>query len=367
MTESEQRIIDGTAWDEFCDSLKAAGQLIQRPDGPTDAFNRAEGYRYLTRLLRGACESFVEFSDPSFPTLRCPCHETIKMGADNPDNYYMSCPLNPALEYKLVGQRGTVDYLGFGSVANRYATGGGMQTAAYLDAQDMEFAEDGSFEVIISSREHPGNWLEMDADTNQLNVRQTFQDRINEVRAEVKIERLDQVAGPKILTAEKMDKALGQVAQFMHGTGGLFAGWAESFIPITNEIPPADQGFCQAIGGDPNIYYFHSAWQLADDECLLIEAPTVPECQTWNFQLDNWWMESLDYRYHTVHINKHTAHYESDGSVKLVIAHTDPGHPNWVETTGHNDGTMCWRWIRADENPPLKIRVLKLADLPAAL
>ena len=41
----------------------------------------------------------------------------------------------------------------------------------------------------------------------------------------------------------------------------------------------------------------------------MIEADKIPECQTWNFQLDNWWMESLDYRYHTIHLNKHTASY----------------------------------------------------------
>ena len=33
-----------------------------------------------------------------------------------------------------------------------------------------------------------------------------------------------------------------------------------------NELPPADQAYCQLIGGDPNIFYFHSAWKLAEDE-----------------------------------------------------------------------------------------------------
>ena len=49
-------------------------------------------------------------------------------------------------------------------------------------------------------------------------------------------------------------------------------------------------------------------------------------------------MESLDYRHHTIHVNKHTAHYESDGSVRVVVSHTDPGVPNWIETAGHQYG-----------------------------
>ena len=153
--------------------------------------------------------------------------------------------------------------------------------------------------------------------------------------------------------------------QFVKNTTGLFEGWAEGFLPTTNEVAPADQGFCQAIGGDPNIYYFHSAWELADDEALVIEAEDIPDCQTWNFVLQNWWMESLDYRYHKIHFNKHTASYESDGRVKIIVAHQKPNHPNWVETAGHNNGTLCWRWIGAERHPPVAARVVKFADLSA--
>ena len=57
-------------------------------------------------------------------------------------------------------------------------------------------------------------------------------------------------------------------------------------------------------------------------------------------------MESLDYRYFTICINKASAHYEEDGSVKVVVAHSDPGLPNWINTCGHSEGTMLWRWYR---------------------
>ena len=97
---------------------------------------------------------------------------------------------------------------------------------------------------------------------------------------------------------------------------------------------------------------------MQPEEALLIEVKP-PECEAWNFQLDNHWMESLDYRYFRVTINKHTATYEPDGSLKLIVAHEDPGHANWIETTGHQQGTMCFRWIRADEHPQPRCRVVK--------
>ena len=361
---AQERVNSGQAWADFCDGLKEAGELVNAHKAPTDAFNRAEGYRYLTRMLRAGLESFLEYGDSAFPVLRCPVHETIKMGADNPDNFYQSAPINPEYDYRITGTRGTVDYLGFGTVINRYSSGGGMKTDGFLDSMDMDIEEDGTLEIIVSQREHPGNWLQMGPETNAVNVRQTFQDRRKEQPAEIKIERVAaQADRPIPLSPEKLDKALQGAVQFLKNTTGLFEGWAESFLPTTNEIAPADQVFCQAIGGDPNIYYFHSAWQLADDEALVIEAKDIPECQTWNFVLQNWWMESLDYRHHNVHFNKHTAAYEENGAVRIVVAHQQPNHPNWVETAGHNMGTLCWRWIGAKEHPPVSAKVIKFSDL----
>ncbi len=362
--EAEQKVLDGRAWDEFCDALKEAGKVVQSDAAPKDAFNKAEGYRYLTRMLRAGLESFLEHGDPAFPQLRCPCHTTIKMGADNPDNYYQSSSVKPEYDYRISGTRGTVDYLGFGTVINKYSTGGGMKTTGYLEARDMEIGADGRIEIIVSQKEQPGNWLPMGPETNSINVRQTFQDREREQPAEIIIERIGAAAErPEPFSAEKLARGLAGAALFVRGTTQLFENWAESFVPDTNTLPPADQAYCQSIGGDPNIYYFHSAWALAPDEVLVLEAMDVPECQTWNFQLDNWWMESLDYRYHQIHVNKHTAHYEPGGGVRVIVSHTDPGLPNWIETAGHDRGTMCWRWIGADRHPDVKATVMKRADL----
>ncbi|MFT4825736.1 MAG: hypothetical protein ACJAUG_002528 [Halioglobus sp.] len=362
--DAEQRVLSGQTWADFCDGLKEAGELVNADKAPDDSFNRAEGYRYLTRMLRAGLESFLEYGDSAFPVLRVPVHETIKMGADNPDNYYQSAPINADCDYRITGTRGTVDYLGFGTVINRYSSGGGMKTDGFLDSIDMDINVDGTLEIIVSQKEHAGNWLRMGPETNSINVRQTFQDRRGEKRAEIIIERIGaDLDRPEPLSPEKLDKALLGAVQFVKNTTGLFEGWAEGFLSTTNEVAPADQGFCQAIGGDPNIYYFHSAWRLADDEALVIDAKDIPDCQTWNFVLQNWWMETLDYRHHNIHFNKHTATYEPDGSVRIVVAHQQPDHPNWVETAGHNMGTFCWRWIGAQEHPPVSARVVKFSDL----
>ena len=102
--------------------------------------------------------------------------------------------------------------------------------------------------------------------------------------------------------------------------------------------------------------------ELAPDEALVIDF-TPPECEYWNFQLNNHWMESLDYRYHRIDVNHHGAVPAEDGSVRLVVAHEDPGTANWLDTAGHARGTMCLRWIRADHHPDPRTQLVKRADL----
>ena len=87
-------------------------------------------------------------------------------------------------------------------------------------------------------------------------------------------------------------------------------------------------------------------------------------------------MESLDYRYFQVHVNKHTARVRaSDNSVRVVVAREDPKLEhvpyNWIDTCHHAQGQMLWRWVRVDpahdgdKLPHPRARVVKLSELRA--
>jgi hypothetical protein len=349
--DADRRILEGTAWADFCDALKRAGDVVLRPGSPMDAFDRAEGFRYLSRLTRVALESYLEFADPLFPVLRRPAHETVKIGADNPDNHYQSAAIDGAHEYRLSGTRGTVHYLGFGTYAGSYGSKARRGQTGYLDARAMKIEADGSFTVVLSCREPDGgNWLRMEPDTSSLIVRQTFQDRANERIAELRLERIGGASSPAPITASFVDRGLQAAAAYVHGTASIFADWAESFAARKNELPRFDPAIAAAAHGDPNIVYYHGYFELADDEALVIDL-VPPRCEYWNFQLNNHWMESLDYRWHTIALNHFGARARPDGSVRLVVAQRDPGVPNWLDTAGHRRGTMCLRWVGAETHP----------------
>lgn len=363
-TEAVQRVMSGATWSDFCDALKAAGATVMRDDAPAAELDRAEGFRYLTRLTRIALDMMLECADPDFPVFYKASHETAKIGADNPDNIYLNATVTGDRNYRIRGTRGTVPYLSFGSKANRYAIDGTMATTGEIEADRLIVEPDGSFEVIASKTPHNGNWLPLADDTSFIIVRQTFLDRASEVPARLAIERIDGPATPRPLDAARLDGALRSAAAFVDGTARTFHNWSLMFRQRPNELPAQDQAMYNRAGGDPLIHYLHGYWQLEPGEALLIETE-VPDCPIWNFQLDNWWMESLDYRYHQINVNKATARYEADGSVRIVVADTNPGYGNWIDTAGHRQGTMLLRWTGASQHPVPRCRVIRLDEKAA--
>lgn len=361
----EDRIVTGKAWEEFCEQLKLAGEVLRSPGTPRDPFNQAEGVRYLTRLTRAGLEAFVEYSDPVFPVLRRMVHETAKMGADNPDNYYFNAQISGSYEYRITGRRNTVHYIGFFTQNGNYGTTGGLAPCGTLEGKDLVVEPDGSFEIIVSKNPKGKNWLKLEEETGLLMVRQTFLNRFEEVAAELHISNMNGKSTPDPITPKMIDEGLKTASLFVAGAPILFARWARGFQKHPNRLPQFDPQVSNAAGGDANIIYYHSYWKLAPDEALEIKV-NPPACDSWNFQLNNYWMESLDYRYFTICTSKGYARYEDDGSIRLVVAHKDPGHANWLNTCGHEEGTMCWRWYRlAEGSQPVEpeCRVVKINDL----
>lgn len=362
-TELETKISNGELWEEFCDGLKEAGQILLRPETPKDAFTQAEGMRYLTRLLRAGLEWNLEFADAKYPVFYRPSHETLKIGGDNPDNYYEKATVSGAYEYRISGTRGTVHYLGFGTQSSSYGKDGKMHPTGYIDATQMEINPDGTFELILSCEEKSGNWLPMKPETETIIVRQTFNDREGETPAHLKIERIGAQNAPPPLAPETLGEGLLGAIAFVKGTATLFANWSQGYAadPV-NELTLFSHDTALSVGGDPNIRYYYGLYDFAEDEALVIESK-IPDCEYWNFQMNNYWMESHDYRYHRIHFNEHYATREADGSIRIVVAHKDPGVTNWADTAGHERGILMWRWVGSDEHPTPTVRKVKVSQL----
>jgi hypothetical protein len=349
------------AWDEFCDLLRESAAVLRRDDLGLDTFDRAEGLRYLARLTQNGLLSFLENPGPRHPRFQV-LPEHCGFGLDNPDNVYASAGISAALDYRITGTRGTIAYLSFAAQNQNYArrasiTGG----AGHLDHTQLEVGRDGSFELIASQREHPGNWLRLAPDTGMILVRQTFADRSREVAADLRIECLGVDDGPPPIEPALVPDQLLGAAMYAIGASAWFADWVAPWRAAPNRLHFPDPEHHRLVGGDPNIVFQLGYWALAPDEALVVEA-TPPRCEYWNFQLGNIWAECLDKR-RTIARSIASTTLEPDGSFRLVVAHSDPGHSNWIDTCGHRHGIMGLRWVRAETHPPATIRVVPQASV----
>lgn len=359
MGEAEDRIRTGQAWSEFCRALERAGEVITAEGTPDTPLDRAEGFRYLGRLTREMLYSVVDNADPDFPRL----HELdlVKIGADNPDNVYYSANIRGDRTYRITGTRGTIFYFSIGSKANRYAKDGTMASTGELTDDDLVPEPDGSIVITASQEPQEGNWLPLAPDSTGLVVRQTYLDRDTEEPGQWRIECVGGPEEPAPLTAEFMDKALRRAALAVHGTAATFAQWTEMFMERPNELVDFGQEMFQRAGGDPELFYLHGYWELESGQAWVIRTE-VPDCPYWNFQLDNWWMESLDQR-RQMTVNKHTARLDDDGRLTLVVADRDPGVGNWIDTCEHTTGTALLRFLGADTHPTPECEVVALDEL----
>jgi len=364
-SDATERVLSGQVWADFCDNLKRAGEIILREKSPKDLLDRAEGWRYLSRLARAALEQSVESGDPAVPQLYRLSHETVKIGADNPDAFYQNGIIDGRYDYTLSGTRGSVAYIGIGTFSGVYGLDEKIEQTGFLDLHGVPGDENGRITIHISKERKPGLWLPMREDTRLLIIRQFRLDWAKDEVARLELKCVNAPGRalppnvPDVLTAERIAKGLDDAAKFVYATAEIFVGWCDDFEKNPNDVQQKFTGL-----GDPNNQFWHGYWTLEPGQALVLEA-MPPTCSAWNFQLNNYWEESLDYRYVPCHVNKHTAKYERDGSLLIVIAAEDPGVGNWMDTAGHRHGTLGLRWTRAIDPQKPKLTVVPIAELKA--
>ncbi|HXY94402.1 MAG TPA: DUF1214 domain-containing protein, partial [Acidimicrobiia bacterium] len=107
-------------------------------------------------------------------------------------------------------------------------------------------------------------------------------------------------------------------------------------------------------------------YDLAPDEALHVHAD-VPDARYWSLQLYGMhWFEPYDIG--RVTSRNHTqVHAGDDKRFHLVLAHRDPGVPNWLDTSDRREGLLNFRYFWGTRLPKLEAEVVPLADVRDAL
>jgi hypothetical protein len=356
-------LTSGWIWDRFCSTLATAGEHVRSDAAPDSDLERAEGHRMLARLLGLAIEMVVEGSDadrPCFYELQSPIR---KYAGDNPDQRYAAAVIAGDRRYRITGQRANALLVEIGVYAGNFAAGGERRLVASLTEEDLVFAADGSIEIELGGDGSPGrkNHVPLASDAINVLVRQYFADP-HDKRASWRIERVPEAEPAPPLAADAIGGRLLGAALFVERNAKIWIDYvAERRAGIHNALTPMrDAGDLQTPEG---IRYLEGYWSLAAGEALVLEFEPAP-VPYWGFLIMNFWMESLEWRDRRVSINNRQAVTEpGTGTVRIVIAERDPGHPNWIDTAGHREGLMSLRWARHPTLPVVRSRVVPIDSL----
>ncbi len=358
-------LVSGRAWDRLVDSLARAGQVMRSDRAPGEETDQAAGYRHLLVLLALGIDEALRGSDPYRPHF-APANvdNVLKWGMDCPDAAYTGASIRGDATYVVRGRRNSVRYLGFQIM-------GGMASTGNLVADDLELDADGRFELVLSAGEHPGNWMPLDEASSSLVVRQFFYDWSGETGADLSIECTERPpdpdgdAAPGPLLAGGMGSQLEALGEFVEASIEFWldveeGGRAQGVNCFREPAALTPMG-----AAAENVSTWGS-WSLKDDEALLIEV-TPPDALYWSVSLGNFWWETIDYANRQSSLNGHQAVLDADGVFRAVVAHTDPGVANWLDTAGNHHGAMIFRWLRAAGAPVPSVREVPFAGLEAAL
>ena len=368
-TEIQRRAYE--TWNAFCEDLKRAGDQLIRDDLPLDELDAAEGLRYLSRLVRTGLERHVEGADPATAYLYPLCNERIKgFGGDNPDTRYFGASISSDYTYRLTGDLRSCAF--FSIMTTGIDEDGAYRITGSLDGAAIPAWQAGPIEIAIrpddggasadGSHDRQSPTLSMTRDTQSLLVRCTFEDAAAKEKLRLALSRADASGEPVQCAFEPISKGLLDTAKFVRSTAETWTSQSVGRRKNFNQLPLQDPERIRKMGGDPNIFYYNAAWSVAEDAFLVIRIPKIPECTTWGFQINNLWTESLDYTQGRIHLNKTSAHYDSDGGVTIIVSERDPGRPNWLRTLGHRTGTANLRLMGAKEPVVAEVEVVSSAE-----
>ena len=344
------------------EELLSAGREMVLNDARTQQ-EAVEGMRWLLRAVAMSVEVAAD-ANPRRPYFQRMDTLVRKVGGDNPDAEYEFAAIDGQYDYKITGNIGSVRYLGF-----TFNAGQGTSTRrqfAYLSDKTLELDQDGNFTLILSQEptDTSGQWIQIPDDASGILVRQYIANRKKEELATLNID----VLGSPIQFSPVTDQ---EIADAIIGTSYAFLSLTTLHHRVLPELMEKTNVFIKAtsdslggaISGNDNLYMIGS-YQLADDEALIMLVQP-PKTRYWNIALESRWHETADYLHRPTSMTLDEVNYNEDGSVEFIVAHKDPNHPNWLDTSGHNFGFITLRWLDAkDEDVPMpELQIINWSDL----
>lgn len=343
-------------WVAFSKAVEELQCIVWDDPRIDDDLSRAEGVRYLTRLIAGAIPMTMECWNPDYPDLLKFLSSRIQYGLPAADALYHWAAVHGDHVYRIKGTRGTSHMIDIESRTGHFAHIGDWQVVDR--SSEFHSNADGSIEFVLSRHEQPGNWIQIGEGIGDIIFRQYFYDWLSEEPARVHISRDGAHYPPPPLSEDVIAWRTQLLIDWLRNLPVFFAQQVKSYYAI----PTNTMAFDELSIGWAELRYGKSHYECCKDEALIVEV-RPPDAEYWSVQLYSQFWDARDWRFRQTSINGHQAVLDADGVFRAVVSHVDPGVRNWLDAAGHQTGLLSARYFRAvTTNVPTITRV-KLSDI----
>jgi hypothetical protein len=297
---------------------------------------------------------------------------------DNPDNIYRSIAIDGAASYVIEGrvihpapvqQTMVLHNEKSGADPNQKIKSQEVENGA-VSLDTIPVARDGAFTVTVDASPVNGrtNHLQSDPSVRDayILVRDTIPDWSRQNPVQLNVRR---VAGPPVKPARSDAELAARAAALTGSVGRYFMTWAKqrfySGAPnsFTHQFDRASGWGAVACGW----------YRLEPGEALVVTLDRRSAAYL-GFQLSDAWGQgqTSEYLANLGSLSGDQARANADGSYTYVVAASDPGVHNWLDTAGLRTGTYCARWQAMPEDvtsagAARDMKVVKLAALDTVL
>lgn len=330
------------------------------------ARDQAEARRLLLHVLMHAIQTWFE-ADPARPFFVSFIDRHKKMLGDNPDARYHQAVISADYSYRIFGNLADATYTSF--TVETGVGGAGTGLGATLNDTQFEADADGNYEIIASVDKVDGNWLQLAPGAESITTRHYYERKLSINNdplhhIPIAIENRSEIGVRPALSDGDVAAGIRRVSSFVkRNVVSLDNSNSPDWVSrIPNQfIAPRKDDSNKAISyaAKDNVYAM-APFLLRQDQALLIRG-RWPRCRFASVLLHNQLLQSFDYETRTISLNRKQTTLEEDGSFTIVVAHRDPGMPNWLDTEGRMFGIMFWRFQLPEESiEPLLTEIIPL-------
>jgi hypothetical protein len=189
----------------------------------------------------------------------------------------------------------------------------------------------------------------------------------------MQIERIGMTDPRPVPTPKDMVKAMKWAGTFVTSLMIDNPDWAYDYSSVMDPVHVNQFPNTRRALPDPNYNaatdkirgrsIINMTWKLAPDESLIMEWDDHPGF--WMLTNMGVFLNSMDFQYRPVTYTPSRAKVDSDGKIRMVLAHDDPGYHNWIDTSGFEMGNITSRIFLSEAFTEFRTKVVKRSELAA--